>query len=164
MHDGSVKRYAVYNQYSLGLAFVSGPFVLIGHALDKITNGLIGARSFAVLIIPVMSALSALLIYEIGLLLGASARASVWGAIVFAAGTPQLTFARLFYTEVAVIFFCDAVDLGLFCVRSRLQTETLVDKPPVAHCSGRCWPARDWPARALATTRKRPSSWRSARE
>ena len=103
--DGNVIERPVYSQYSLGLAFISGPFVLLGHGLERMTNGAIGARSFTVLIIPIMSALSALLIYDIGRLLGAGAKVSVWAALMFAAGTPQLTFARQFFTEAAVIFF-----------------------------------------------------------
>ena len=103
--DGTVTERPVYSQYALGLAFISGPFVLAAHALERLSNGWIRARPVAVLIIPILGALSALLLFEIGRALNVSLRASLWAAIVFILGTPVLTFVRLFYTETAIVFF-----------------------------------------------------------
>jgi hypothetical protein len=116
--DGKVVEHRTYDysQYSLGLAFVSGPFVLFAKGVDLMTgektvddDGKVQlsprARKIAVLIIPVFAALTCLLLFEIGLMLGISARASLWTATMFAAGSSLLTFARLYYTEVAVVFF-----------------------------------------------------------
>jgi hypothetical protein len=102
--DGPVER-PVYSQYSLGLAFIAGPFVWLGRGVEWLSSGGIDGRTVAALLIPVLGALSAVLLYEIGLELNVSARANLWAAIIFTAGTPMLTFTRLFYTETAVVFF-----------------------------------------------------------
>ena len=115
--DGSVVERPVYSQYALGLAFVSGPFVLLGRGLERLTNGAIHARTVAVLIIPLLGALSALLLFEIGRALNVSASASMWAATLFVLGTPALTFTRLFYTETAIVFFL------LFAVWAFLKTQ-----------------------------------------
>lgn len=116
--DGTTAERPVYSQYSLGLAFVSGPFVLLSHGVERLTGGAVSARKLAVLIIPIFGALAALLLYEIGCELDISPRARLWAVIIFIAGTPILTFVRLFYTETAIVFFV------LLAIWAFLKTQT----------------------------------------
>ena len=88
-----------YFIHPLGIAFLSGPFVLAGAAIERISGGAIGHRSIAALSIPVFSALACLLLYETGRELRLSPLVSFWGAVMFGLATPLLSFTRLYFGE-----------------------------------------------------------------
>jgi hypothetical protein len=94
-----------YRRYPVGLAVISGPFVLAGHALQNLTHGAIGQRSVIALLIPLLTVGSGLLLVAIGRALGCSARASLWTALLFALASPVLTFVRLYYCDTVVVFY-----------------------------------------------------------
>ena len=94
-----------YHRYSVGLAVVSGPFVILGHALQSVTHGAIGQRAVIALVIPLLAAGAGLLLFLIGRALGCPARACVWAVLLFGLGSPILTFVRIYYADMAVVFF-----------------------------------------------------------
>lgn len=91
-----------YNRFSLGLPFLSGPFVYAGALLERVSGGAIGTRAVAALAAPVFAALAATLLYAIGRQAGCSAIASLWAAIIFGLGSPLLSYSRLFYAEAGM--------------------------------------------------------------
>lgn len=107
-------RGPLYHRYPVGLAVLSGPFVLAGHVLDAWTHGLIKQRAVIALVIPLLTVGSVLLIYSLGRALECSARVSLWAALLFALGSPVLTFVRIYYCDMAVVCF------ALFAVWSAL--------------------------------------------
>src|SRR5689334_3037856 len=55
-----------YHIHPLGISFLSGPFMLAGAVIEKITNGAIGRRSVAAFSIPVFAAIACLILYRVG--------------------------------------------------------------------------------------------------
>ncbi|MCW8133352.1 MAG: phospholipid carrier-dependent glycosyltransferase [Planctomycetota bacterium] len=111
-----------YNRFSLGLPFLSGPFVYLGAAVEKLSGGAAGTRGLAALAVPVYGALACVLLYGIGLHAGFSARASVWAALLFGLGGPIVSYTRLYYAEVALSF---CLFLGLWAhLRARQAPAT----------------------------------------
>jgi hypothetical protein len=91
-------------RYPIGLVILSGPFVYAGAAAEHIFPGHSVRRSVIAFIVPVLSVLACLLLYEIGCLLGFSAHISLWAALIFGVGSTFLTFTRIYYTDVGTIF------------------------------------------------------------
>lgn len=91
-----------YNRYSLGLPFLSGPFVLAGQAIQWLSGDAIGRRQVAALCVPVLAAVAGVLLFEIARLLGFSKRIGIYAALIYCLGSPHLTYARLFYADAAV--------------------------------------------------------------
>ena len=96
---------AKYSRYPLGLAILSGPGVYAGEAIEYLTGGHVGRRAVMGLIVPLAAVLASMLIYEIALMISASERVALWSGVVFSLGSPLLTYGRLFYTDVLVLFF-----------------------------------------------------------
>jgi hypothetical protein len=94
-----------YNRYPLGLAFLSGPFVYLGVLINYVTGGYISTRAVISLIIPLFTMGSALLLFDLAIRFGVSARAALWSTVVFALASPILTFSRLFYADMGTLFF-----------------------------------------------------------
>ena len=94
-----------YYRYPVGLAVLSGPFVILGHALQNVTHGAIRQRAVIALAIPLLAAASGLLLFLTGRALDCSARACAWAVLLFALGSPILTFVRIYYADMAVVFF-----------------------------------------------------------
>ena len=118
-----------YQRYTLGLPILSGPFVLAGHALEKWTNGFIGQRAVIALIIPLMTVGAGLLIFAIGRALECPARSCLWAVVLFALGSPILTFVRLYYIDMAVVFL---VLLAIWSALRALQAVGRADSSPYA--------------------------------
>jgi hypothetical protein len=93
-----------YYIHPLGIAFLSGPFVIAGAIVEKISAGAVSERSIAALSVPVFSALACLLLYKIGRELQLSPLVSVWGAVMLGVATPVLSFSRLFFAEGGIAF------------------------------------------------------------
>lgn len=93
-----------YYIHPLGIAFLSGPFVIAGAVVEKVSGGAISERSIAALSIPVFSALACLLLYKIGRELQLSPLVSAWGAIMLGIATPLLSFSRLYFAEGGIAF------------------------------------------------------------
>jgi hypothetical protein len=110
-----------YNRFSLGLPFLSGPFVYAGALLERVSSGAIGTRAVAAFAVPVYGALACVVLLALGASAGLSARTSLWAAIVFGLGSPFLSYARLYYAEVGLAF---CLFLGLWAhVRGRQTAE-----------------------------------------
>lgn len=109
-----------YNRFSLGLPFLSAPFVYAGALIERLSQGAIGHRAVAALAVPFYGALACVLLWRIGLLCGFSMAASLWAACVFALGGPIVSYTRLYYAEVALSF---CLLLGLWAhLRARAGT------------------------------------------
>jgi hypothetical protein len=95
----------VYHPYAVGLPFLSGPFVLLGAALEWLTGGAIPTRRVIALIVPVLGALSCVLLYDIGRRLDVPHASSFTAALLLGLGSPLLSFVQLYYAETASAFF-----------------------------------------------------------
>jgi len=93
-----------YYIHPLGIAVLSGPFVLAGAVIEKISGGAIGHRDVAAFSIPFFSALACLLLYKIGRLLNLSPLVSLWGALMLGLATPMISFTRLYFGEGGIAF------------------------------------------------------------
>jgi hypothetical protein len=99
-----------YHRYPTGLAFISWPFVYLGQLAESLTGAPVGA-TITVAMIPVLAALAALVLVDIAILLGFSLPIAFWSGVLFIFSTPLLTYTRIYYCEVAVVFF---MMLGFF--------------------------------------------------
>ncbi|MBI1852327.1 MAG: hypothetical protein HYR85_18460 [Planctomycetes bacterium] len=93
-----------YSRFSLGLPFLSGPFVYVGALIERVSNGALGTRAITALAVPVFAALAGMLLYEIGQQTGCSASVSLWAALIFGLGSPLVSYARLYYAEMGLAF------------------------------------------------------------
>src|SRR3954465_3971634 len=91
-----------YYIHPLGLAYMSGPFILAGAVLEKISDGAIKRRQFAALAIPIFCALACVLLYKIGRELELPPIVSLWGALMLALATPFLGFTRMYFGEAGI--------------------------------------------------------------
>lgn len=98
---GQARRYYIH---PLGSAFMSGPFVLLGAAIEKLSGGAIGGRNLAAFGIPVYGTLACLLLYCTGRQLNLPAQVCVWTAWMLGLGSTFLSYTRLFFTEVPMVF------------------------------------------------------------
>lgn len=94
-----------YRRYPLGLAFISAPFVYLGVLVHRVSGGMISVRAVMSLIIPILGIATCLMLFELALAFKVSARAALWAAVIFGVAGPQLTFIRIFYTDIATVFF-----------------------------------------------------------
>ncbi|HYF49869.1 MAG TPA: phospholipid carrier-dependent glycosyltransferase [Planctomycetota bacterium] len=116
-----------YNRYAVGLAVVSGPLVLLGDRVEKWTGREGVRRQIAAFTVPLLAAFSTVLVFLLGRELGFHARICHWAAIVFAFGSPFVTYTRLFFTEIAISFF---VLLALWSfLRSRARVANSAPSP-----------------------------------
>lgn len=97
-----------YYIHPLGISYLSGPFILTGAVLQKMSGGAIKRRQVAALAIPVFCALACVLLYNIGRELQFTPAVSLWGALMLGLATPFLGFTRLYFGEggiaVSVLF------------------------------------------------------------
>ncbi|MEI6231850.1 MAG: phospholipid carrier-dependent glycosyltransferase [Planctomycetota bacterium] len=93
-----------YNRYSLGLPFLSGPFVWLGEIVERVTSGAISRRAVSALIVPVLSALAGVLLFDIVSMLNFSRRIAYCSSLVFCLGSTHLTYARFFYADAGIVF------------------------------------------------------------
>jgi len=110
-----------YNRYAVGLAVVSGPLVVAGDHLEAWTGREGLRRQVAAFTVPLLGAFAVVLAYLLGWELGFHARVCHWGAIVFAFGTPFLSYTRQFFTEIAITVF---VLLALYAFLRSARSKT----------------------------------------
>ena len=91
-----------YYIHPLGISVLSGPFVVAGAAVEKLSGGAVGRRSIAALSIPVFAALACVLLYRIGRELRLSPLVSLWGALMLALGSPVLNYTRFYFAEAGI--------------------------------------------------------------
>ena len=91
-----------YYIHPLGISVLSGPFMLAGVVIEKISNGFMGRRAVAAFSIPVFSAFACLLLFKIGRELNLSPTVCFCAAATLAIATPFLSYTRLYYGEAGI--------------------------------------------------------------
>jgi len=95
----------LYHRYPIGLSVLSGPFLFAGLAVERISGGAVPQRAVTAFIIPLLALAACALVVDLGRQLGVAPVPTLWSALMLAAASQVLTFSRLYYTEIAILFF-----------------------------------------------------------
>jgi len=91
-----------YYIHPLGISVLSGPFMLAGVVIEKVSGGMFGRRAVAAFSIPVFSALACLLVFKTGRELNLSPSVSFFAAAALGVASPFFQYSRLYYGEAGI--------------------------------------------------------------